>query len=83
MRRTLTIGFMTLAIMLGGFSMPAGQPISFVQHAEAHPGNTDKYGCHTCKTNCPKWGLRKAEYHCHKSKGLVQPKAAIKSKKIR
>lgn len=54
---------------------------SFSQTASAHPGNTDKYGCHTCKTNCPSWGLGKGEYHCHKAKGLAQPKAAIKSKK--
>ncbi len=48
----------------------------------AHPGNTDKYGCHTCKTNCPQWGLKKNEYHCHKSKGLKQPKPSIQSKKL-
>lgn len=32
---------------------------------EAHPGNTDAYGCHTCWTNCAKWGLSTGEYHCH------------------
>lgn len=52
------------------------------QSADAHPGNTDQYGCHTCKTNCPAWGLKKGEYHCHKAKGLPQPKASIKSKKL-
>ena len=51
--------------------------------AEAHSGGTDKYGCHTCKTNCPKWGLKKGQYHCHKSKGLAQPKPSIKSKKLK
>ena len=45
----------------------------------AHPGNTDAYGCHTCRTNCPKWGLSYNEYHCHRSKGLPQPKAPVKS----
>lgn len=45
----------------------------------AHPGRTDAYGCHTCKTNCPNWGLSYGEYHCHNSKGAVQPKEPIKS----
>ncbi len=31
----------------------------------AHPGRTDKYGCHTCKTKCEKWGYSYGEYHCH------------------
>lgn len=35
------------------------------ERALAHPGRTDRYGCHTCRTNCPKWGLRYNEYHCH------------------
>lgn len=34
----------------------------------AHPGNTDSYGCHTCRTNCESWGLSYGEYHCHNSK---------------
>ncbi len=45
----------------------------------AHPGNTDSYGCHTCRTNCPSWGLSYGEYHCHQSKGLIQPEEPIKS----
>lgn len=45
----------------------------------AHPGRTDSYGCHTCRTNCPKWGLSYGEYHCHGSKGITQPKEPIKS----
>lgn len=55
---------------------------SLISVANAHPGNTDKYGCHTCRTNCPKWGLSRGEYHCHNAKGLKQPKAPIKSKKL-
>ena len=39
----------------------------------AHPGNTDAYGCHTCRTNCEKWGLSYGEYHCHTPKTLPQP----------
>jgi hypothetical protein len=34
----------------------------------AHPGNTDSAGCHTCRTNCPSWGLSYGEYHCHTPK---------------
>ena len=34
----------------------------------AHPGRTDKRGCHTCKTNCKKWGLKYNQYHCHRLK---------------
>ena len=45
----------------------------------AHPGRTDSSGCHTCRTNCPSWGLSYGEYHCHRSKGLPQPKEPIKS----
>ncbi len=32
---------------------------------KAHPGRTDSNGCHTCRTNCDKWGLSTGEYHCH------------------
>jgi len=45
----------------------------------AHPGRTDSYGCHTCRTNCAKWGLSNGEYHCHNAKALPQPKEPIKS----
>lgn len=47
--------------------------------ALGHPGNTDAYGCHTCRTNCTKWGLSYNEYHCHRSKGLEQPKEPVRS----
>lgn len=46
---------------------------------EAHPGRTDSSGCHTCRTNCPSWGLSTGEYHCHNSKGVSQPVEPIKS----
>ncbi len=41
----------------------------------AHSGNTDSNGCHTCRTNCPSYGLDYGEYHCHnpKSNSYVQP----------
>ena len=45
----------------------------------AHPGNTDAYGCHTCRTKCAKWGLSTGEYHCHRAKALPQPEEPIRS----
>lgn len=36
---------------------------------QAHPGRTDGSGGHTCKTNCPDWGLDYDEYHKHNSRG--------------
>ena len=45
----------------------------------AHPGRTDTSGCHTCHTNCASWGLSTGEYHCHRSKGVTQPKEPIRS----
>ena len=36
--------------------------------ALAHPGRTDRRGCHTCYTNCSRWGLRYGQYHCHRAK---------------
>jgi hypothetical protein len=45
----------------------------------AHPGRTDAYGCHTCRTNCSNWGLSYGEYHCHNAKDLPQPQEPIKS----
>jgi hypothetical protein len=47
--------------------------------ASAHPGRTDAYGCHTCHTNCPNWGLSYGEYHCHTPKALPQPEVAVTS----
>ena len=31
----------------------------------SHPGRTNSSGCHTCRTNCFKWGLSSGQYHCH------------------
>lgn len=56
------------------FSISFGPIIVF-----AHPGRTDSVGCHTCRTNCLNWGLSYDEYHCHRSKGMPQPKEPIKS----
>lgn len=38
----------------------------------AHPGRTDANGCHTCRTNCGKWGLASGEYHCHNSSNPIR-----------
>lgn len=38
-----------------------------IKDVYAHPGRTDSKGCHYCRTNCAKWGLRNGEYHCHNS----------------
>lgn len=45
----------------------------------AHPGRTDSAGCHTCRTNCPNWGLSYGEYHCHNAKAVPQPEEPVKS----
>ncbi len=38
------------------------------ENAQAHPGNTDNSGGHTCRTNCSQWGLSYGEYHYHNSR---------------
>lgn len=53
--------------------------LAFPGVALAHPGNTDGSGCHTCRTNCPSWGLSYGEYHCHRAKSSPQPEEPIKS----
>jgi len=47
-----------LFLIIFSFLFLIANPIS------AHPGNTDSSGCHTCRTNCPDWGLSYGEYHC-------------------
>lgn len=51
MKKTLII-----ALLLGFLS-----PISVL----AHPGKTDKYGCHVCRSDCEMWNLKVGQYHCH------------------
>lgn len=41
--------------------------ILFISCVYAHPGRTDANGCHTCKTNCEKWGYEYGTTHCHNS----------------
>lgn len=67
-------GNLLLLIVVVIIALSFGPAVTF-----AHPGRTDSVGCHTCRTNCPNWGLSYGEYHCHRSKGLPQPKEPIKS----
>ena len=67
-------GNLLLLVIVMTFSLAFGPAITF-----AHPGRTNLVGCHTCRTNCHSWGLSYGEYHCHRSKGLPQPKEPIKS----
>lgn len=39
----------------------------FISYVYAHPGRTDANGCHTCNTNCEKWGYEYGTKHCHNS----------------
>lgn len=39
----------------------------FASPANAHPGDTDSNGGHTCRTNCEDYGLQYGEYHYHNS----------------
>ena len=36
---------------------------------QAHPGNTDDRGGHTCRTNCSSWNLNYGQYHFHNGSG--------------
>ena len=54
------LAFTTFALLL---VLPTSASI------QAHPGRTDSNGCHTCRTNCEKWGLAYGEYHCHNGGG--------------
>lgn len=70
MKKLIGIGALLSAFILL-FSSPG--------ELNAHPGNTDSSGCHTCRTNCPDWGLSYGEYHCHNAKNSYQPEAPIRS----
>ena len=50
-----------------------------ISFSSAHPGNTDAYWCHTCRTNCSKRWLKTWEYHCHNSKWISQPLPQVTS----
>ncbi len=56
----------------------AGALAILTWESDAHSGRTDASGCHTCRTNCAKYGLRTGQYHCHggggSSTGTRKPK---------
>lgn len=62
------------------FSLPIILGLASATPTFAHPGRTDSYGCHTCRTNCPNWGLSYGDYHCHNAKALPQPEEPIHSR---
>ena len=45
-----------------------------------HPGGLDNKGCHYCRTNCSKWGLKQDEYHCHKGNTYTNSKGDVYNK---
>ena len=45
-------------------------PISFVS---AHPGNKDRFGGHTCYTNCAHYGLSYGQYHFDNPSKIIPP----------
>ena len=47
----------------------------------AHPGRTNRNGCHVCRTNCIYWGEVHGEKHCHNQK--IELSNYIKSNKDR
>ena len=54
--------FTVTILMAVGAALLGLMPIS----AQAHPGNTDSAGCHTCRTNCTeRWGISYGYYHRH------------------
>ena len=56
------VGVAGVVIVLALF---VGSLPGIVHLVEAHPGNTDSDGCHTCRTNCSKWGISNGFYHDH------------------
>lgn len=63
----------TLVLVAGALLAFATLVLLAPATADAHPGGTDSSGCHTCRTNCPSWGLRTGEYHCHRSSSAPRP----------
>ena len=57
MKNIFSTAFVALSILLGALAVPAT--------SLAHPGNTAADGCHYCRTNCSKWGVKWNERHCH------------------
>lgn len=47
--------------------------LSSLSTVQAHPGDTDSKGGHTCYTNCASYGLKYGEYHYSKGGGYSYP----------
>lgn len=58
-----------LLVLILGLTFALGATPS----ASAHPGRTDANGGHTCRTNCPSWGLNYGEYHYHNGNSAPVP----------
>ena len=60
-------GLVRLTLALVALMIAAsGGIILSIERADAHPGNTDSSGCHTCRTNCTeRWGIPYGYYHRH------------------
>ncbi len=68
MRKIFLSIFLGALVSFHGFTaLPVG----------AHSGRTDAYGCHTCRTNCPSYGLSYGEYHCHNAPAVAPKPATI------
>ncbi len=42
-----------------------------ISQVDAHSGRTDSRGGHTCRTNCPRYGLSYGQYHYHGGRAPV------------
>ena len=42
--------------------------------SSAHPGGRAADGCHSCRTNCDKWGEVDGERHCHEERQPSRPR---------
>jgi len=65
MRKIVLLSLMALVIIFFSTYMTFASKVTTHSMSIAHPGRTDRWGCHTCRTNCYRWGLDYGEYHCH------------------
>lgn len=47
----------------------------------ASPGGLDKSGCHTCRSNCNRYGLKDGQYHCHRNSSTNKKSTSSNSSK--
>ena len=64
-KKRLLISFLSFVMII--------MPISVF----AHPGGLDSNKCHSCRTNCAKWGLDDDEYHCHSDDTYTNKKGEV------